>query len=58
MKKLLIFSIFLLAAGCGFAQRLDAIHDELANMSAKLDETNRALGNVEKSTSKLAKVVP
>jgi hypothetical protein len=60
MKPLLILPILLLATGCmsRLTQRLDTMNEHIVQLNAKLDETNRLLANVDKSTGKLAKVVP
>jgi hypothetical protein len=58
MKKLLILPILLLASGCGFMSRLDTMNQQIAEMSAKIDETNRLLANVEKSTAKMTRLLP
>jgi hypothetical protein len=60
MKRLLIFPLLLLVSGCmtRLTQRLDVMNEQLTQMNAKLEETNRLLTSVEKSTGKLAKVVP
>jgi hypothetical protein len=60
MKTLLIFPILFLACGClsRLNQRMDTMNQKLEEMSAKLDESNRLLTSVEKSASKIAKLVP
>lgn len=61
MKKLLILPILLLATtGCmsRLTQRLDTMNEQIVLMNSKLDETNRLLGSVEKSTGKLARALP
>jgi hypothetical protein len=58
MKKVFLIPILLLATGCQFTQRLDALHEEIVQMNAKLDETNRILTNVETATTRLGKLVP
>jgi hypothetical protein len=37
---------------------MDTMNQKLEEMSAKLDESNRLLTSVEKSASKIAKLVP
>jgi hypothetical protein len=61
MKRLFIFPmLLLLLSGCmtRLTQRLDDMNEQLIQMNAKLDESNRQLASVEKSTGRLAKVVP
>jgi hypothetical protein len=60
MKSLLILPILFLSCGClnKMNQRLDTMNQKLEEMSAKLDESNRLLGSVERSATKIAKVVP
>jgi outer membrane murein-binding lipoprotein Lpp len=60
MKKLLILPVLFLACGClsRMNQRMDAMNQKLDELSAKMDQTNGYLASVEKSTTKMAKLVP
>ena len=60
MKKLLMLPILFLACGClsKMNRRLDTMNQKLEEMSAKLDESNRLLGSVEKTATKMSKLVP
>src|SRR5438093_1130529 len=60
MKRLLMLPILFLTCGClsQMNQRLDTMNQKLEEMSAKVDETNRLLASVEKTATRVGKLVP
>jgi hypothetical protein len=62
MKRLLFLPVFLLMIGCmssiterfdAMSQRMGDTNDQIRQMNAKLDETNRHLAHIEQSMKKL-----